>query len=543
MIDMTPDGSYQSFSQGAKDAGGVHLDQTVSPANSEVNTATADHEKLMRLLDLPRTLMGGTIAMRAAGLKYLPKEPLEPGAAYDSRLARTFLFNAFRKTVKDMTGKVFQREVTLEDDVPPELVTFAEDIDLAGRHLNVFARDIFFDGMQSGINYILVEMPPKVTRDDGKPATLQDEQAAGNRPYLVHIKAEDLIGIKSAVINGVVTLTQARIRETETIDVGPFAEAVVQQIRVLEPGIWQKWRQELKDGKPTDKWVLFDQGVTSLPVIPLVPVYINRCGFFRGEPPLEDLAQLNCAHWQSNSDQRNILHVARVPILYGAGFGDDATIAIGPNSITRSSIVDAKLTYVEHSGAAIGSGADDLKSLELQMQTQGLQLLVNAPGQTATGEIRDDTKENSPLAMMAMALGDALEAAFGFMAQFRGLASGGSVDVNTDFGIGSGTGIDLTTLTTGMTAGKLSMQTWWDELKRRDILKDSFDPEVEQQRLDDEQSKLLDNQNAMMNLGDGPPTKTAPPTKGAKEPVGGPGGRDPAEVVAGFPPSNDAGSR
>jgi hypothetical protein len=49
----------------------------------------------------------------------------------------------------------------------------------------------------------------------------------------------------------------------------------------------------------------------------------------------------------------------------------------------------------------------------------GLQLLVDKPGgKTATGEIRDDARENSQLASMAAALEDALEHAFGFMAEF-----------------------------------------------------------------------------------------------------------------------------
>jgi hypothetical protein len=40
-----------------------------------------------------------------------------------------------------------------------------------------------------------------------------------------------------------------------------------------------------------------------------------RCAFGDGEPPLLDLAYLNVKHWQSQSDQDNILHIARVPIL------------------------------------------------------------------------------------------------------------------------------------------------------------------------------------------------------------------------------------
>ena len=188
----------------------------------------------------------------------------------------------------------------------------------------------------------------------------------------------------------------------------------------------------------------------------MTPVYLNRTGFMTGEPPLSELADLNVAHWQSQSDQRNILHVARVPILYGAGFEEADTIEIGASSMVRTTNPNAKLEYVEHTGAAIDAGDKDLQNLEFQMQQMGLQLLVPQPGQTATGEIRDDAKEMSPRAMMAAALGDAIEQALGFMAEYRGLGAdaGGSVEVNTDFGIvGSA---DATTLLNAVNAGQIS---------------------------------------------------------------------------------------
>jgi hypothetical protein len=97
-----------------------------------------------------------------------------------------------------------------------------------------------------------------------------------------------------------------------------------------------------------------------------------------GAPALQDLADLNVAHWQSQSDQRNILHVARVPILFGAGIPDDVEgqpgFKVSAGSFTRATDPAAKLMFVEHSGAAIGAGDADLKNLEFQMQAMGLQL-------------------------------------------------------------------------------------------------------------------------------------------------------------------------
>lgn len=447
---------------------------------SDVSTLTDEAKRLLQLADLPRTLMGGTKAMRVAGVKYLPMEAAESPGAYQSRLNRSTLFNAFRKTVKDMTGKVFSKPVVVQENVPEQLKTYAENIDLAGRHLNVFARDTFFDSLQLGIGYILTDMPAPIETGSGRngEVTAADEQKAGIRPYLCFIKAEDVIGWRTDTIAGVVTLTQVRILETASEPVDAYTNTAITQVRVLTPGAWEIWRQAT-DGSEKGTWTLFKSGTTKLNKIPLAPVYVNRTAFMQGEPPLEDLADLNVAHWQSQSDQRNILHVARVPILFGAGFADDDTIEVGAARMVRTTAPGSTLQYVEHSGQAIEAGRNDLKDLEFQMQTQGLQLLIPQPGgQSATGEVLDSEKENSPLAMMAMSLQDALEQSFGFMAEFLGLGNdaGGEVVVNKDFGLAI-SATDIQNILSAYQAGLIDAQTGLDELKRRGFLSDSVDPE------------------------------------------------------------------
>lgn len=449
---------------------------------SDVNTPCREYMNLAPVWELPRTLMGGTKAMRNAGVKYLPQEAAESETSYKARLMRSTLFNAFAKTVGDMTGKVFRKDIVLKDDVPEQIKTFAENIDNAGRHLNVFAKDVFRDCMQTGIGYILTEMPASLAPGQGTgrngEVTLADEQK--RRPYLCYIKVEDLIGWKTDVVDGAITLTQARIKESVSEPDGPWATKEIPQIRVLEPGRWEVWR-EAKEGPDKGKWFKWREGVTSLSYIPLAPVYIFRTGFFTGAPPLEDLADLNVAHWQSQSDQRNILHVARVPILFLAGFGDDDKIEIGASRALRASDVNAKAEYVEHTGAAIGAGDKDLENLTFNMQTMGLQLLVPQPGgKTATGELHDDAIENSQLAMMATALQDAIEWSFGFMADYLrlGKEAGGSVVVNKDFGITAGAAADIPHILSAVRDGTIDKETAINELKRRGFLSDDVDPET-----------------------------------------------------------------
>lgn len=453
-----------------------------------VAKTSAAYDRMAEAWKLPRTLMGGTRAMRRAGTAYLPQEPAESDEAYKNRLNRSTLFNAFRRTVNGITGKVFSKDPALMDDVPAQIVEWSEDIDLMGRNLPVFASEVFKDGTQTGISHILVDMP------SGDPARTQaEERASGRRPYFVQIRAEDMIGWKTETINGKETLTQIRFREHVTVDDGEYGEKVEERIRVLWRDHFEVWRKKEKAAQTDDQWELVDSGVVTLGEIPLATFYAARTGFMTAEPPLEDLADLNVAHWQSSSDQRHILHVARVPILFGKALNEtDAEgkpIQIGPNRMVTSSDAGGDLKYVEHGGAAISSGRQDLVDLEDRMRMMGMELFMHqqSGGVTATGRAIDSAEANSQAKAMALSLKDALELAMVYMAKWAALGdNGGSVNVNTDFGISLQGSQEVQALLNARMAGEISRTTFWAELKRRGLLMDDFDAELEAEALSSE---------------------------------------------------------
>lgn len=447
---------------------------------SNVSTPTGAVLAAETKRELPRALMGGTEAMRAAGKKFLPMEPAESQGAYDARLARTFLFNGFGETVKDLVGRVFATEIKLGTDIPADIVTWAKNADMAGRDLNVFAKDTFQDALVNGISYILTDMAPA----PGKELTKAEAVALNRRPWLVNIRAAQVLGWKAKNINGAETLMQFRFRDDQSEDDGDFGDREVPQVKAFiregDSVIWQTWRQSKKGD-----WQLFDEGPISLPYIPIAPVYANRCGFMNGHPAMKDLAEVNLQHWQSQSDQRNILHVARVPLLYWAGapVTEEPTV-IGPGRVIASNDPNSKLFYVEHSGAAIGAGDQDLKNLEAQMQALGLDLLIaKTVAQSATGAVIDAGRVTASLAMMADALEDGIENALQAMADYAGLGVGGSVEVNKDYTAGLAN--DAGTIIQARQAGIISNATTIRELQRRRTLSDGIDA-------DEETTKALD---------------------------------------------------
>ena len=167
-------------------------------------------------------------------------------------------------------------------------------------------------------------------------------------------------------------------------------------------------------GETKTQWEIIESGLNTLGKITLSTLYTNQIGFMMGVPWLEDIAQLNVAHWQSDSDQRNLLHIARVPILFAKGFGDEDTqleLSIGSNSFLKGPS-SADLKYVEHSGKGIEAGRNDLKDIEERIQFLGLEAMMKRPGGgdiTATQSAIDSSESNSSLGMISQELENTLE--------------------------------------------------------------------------------------------------------------------------------------
>jgi hypothetical protein len=309
-----------------------------------VNKQSSVMAAMVEAAEKGRALMGGTNSMRKAGKEYLPKFKAEADGDYKARLDSSWLFNGMRKTVKDMTGRVFTKPVTIVEG-SPRLQEFATDINMQGQDLSAFASDVFKDAFVPGISFIMVDAPRRE-----RETTRAAAATLGLRPYMVHLRVEDILGFKTEQFNNVLALSMLRILEsvTENDPKDEFTQVNVDQVRVLTREVnTVSVRIYRKNDK--DDWLVVDEYITNAEEITVIPFYAQRTGFFTAEPVLEDLADVNIAHWQSQSDQRHILHFARVPILFASGRAEDEPLVISASQAVTSRDADAKLSWVEHS--------------------------------------------------------------------------------------------------------------------------------------------------------------------------------------------------
>ena len=445
------------------------------------NNAIAKQSPIMQKMaehwPLITALIGGTKAMRDAGRDYLPQWPGESDDSYNTRIKVATLHPAFKRTVKVLAAKPFSKAIEPGDDVPDRIKQLFDDIDLQGRNLQAFASLVFNEALSYGISGVLVEAPIRASNI----ITQADEKAAGIRPFLVHYSAWNILGWRTELINGYDRLIQLRLKEYKIEPDGDYGEKTIEYVRVLTPGKWEIWKQ---NGKK--EWVLHNVGVTNLTEIPFVMFYGMRTGAMTGEPPLLELAYQNVEHYQSSSDQQNILHASRVPILTMIGANDSDEITIGAAKAVKLPM-GADMKFVEHSGAAIGAGRQSIIDLEERMRQSGAELLLIKPGQATATEISSDNEGNKcDLQRSTESAEDSLDQCLQFMADMFGEKDGGSVSLFKDFGVATLSDASAQLLLAANQSGKISDFTLLLELKRRGILAPELDVMEEKDRIDEQ---------------------------------------------------------
>ena len=426
-------------------------------------------------------LMAGTKGMREAGRNLLPQWPAEPKAVYEKRLATSTLFPAFKRTVIALASKPLSKPITLSEDMPDQIKEWMADVDRHGRNLDTFMTDVLESALSHGMALIMTEFPAVKKTAEDRTLTVAQEKAQRVRPYAVMIKPTQLIGFR--VVDG--RLAQLRYEEVvEELD-GDFGAKEIKQIRVVEPGKWSVWRKARSE-RGEELYAIHDEGINTLTEIPLAVVYGKRTGVLTSESPLREVCFLNIKHWQSQSDQDYLLHIARVPILCAIGVDETFELAVGGASAVKMP-PNASLQFVEHSGAAIGAGQVSLDGLKEEMRQAGAELLVLRPAPATATEVASDNAVGlSDMQRIALGAQDAINLMLDFFGQYAKIPKPGTAKLFVDFGALTQAEASANLVLSAQSAGILSKSTALSELKRRGIVSPDLDLDEEQDLIDGE---------------------------------------------------------
>lgn len=482
-------------------AGTVSQDAGAKSKYPGIGRKHPSYDGLMAAWALPLALIEGTRSMRSAN--YLPKYPREKDEDWVHRIATAQLYNAFKRTVRTLSAKPFQKPISFAD-VPPDLEILAKDADRQGMTQDVFWRRQTSDVLTFGVEHVLVDMPYY----DESVTTLADARVSNIHPYFVRVRPDQLTFWEYQSDNtGQLELVEIQIFSCErrTAD-GHMVERISRWTKLL---IEKYHRVPTSQIESERDWDLISSTANKLGKVPLVSSYadVTHSDRMIAHCPLEDLAYLNHRHFLSQSDQDVALHYARVPFLFFAGFqSDDIEKTIAANNAFSSTNPQAKIEYVEPTGAALEQGFKDLDKIEARMEVMGAELLVKRSGDpTATGRSLDAAEKVSDLQAIAVGLDSAAERAHSLAAEWLG-KKGVEIQAKTfkDFGLSLKDAAEITFLLNARLAGEIGRGTFLREISRRGLVEDL---DIEQEAKDLEAEGVFNAEGTQPQ----PPTKKPQP--------------------------------
>lgn len=403
----------------------------------------------------------------------VPIEPEEDPKDYVSRIFRSYNTSYFKKAIVADSGKVFSDGIKIEDTqdaVKQSIESFFEDVDREGTDAVVYFSNVFQGAEREGVVGTLVQF-----FDPGNSRTLAEQQASGARPYLTEIKIEDLLGW--SIINGELDSIRVQFVRTMAIDFEEKEEMIVAEIKRNQINIYTK----------DNDTIPIETAPNTLGVVPLVECNFNSEGFFKAASPYANLADKNLELFNSSSDQSNILHYARVPLMHIARSDkdDEANVRIAGNAIIETEL-DGTVAWVELQGKSIEEGQKDLDRIKSEINDIGLELInsENRPD-TATGEIIDANENNAELETLVPLMQDHIKNVIQLVQKLNSESGEFKIVLNNDFSPGSG-GKDAENVRALADKGHISSKAATESPSIERLLPENYDHDTDQAQLDKE---------------------------------------------------------
>lgn len=467
-------------------------------ADKKPSDRSGDMQAMQPYLRKVEAILSGGHAMREAGTDYLPRFPQETVADYEVRKRNAKFTNVFRDIVENLAQRPFSKQVQLSDEgLPEQIAELQEDVDGQGNHLHVFAGDMFFAGIASGIDWLLVDYTSGVPAG----ATVAQEREMGARPYFVRIPASAMLAAYSDIVDGREQFVHVRFMEPVTRRDG-WGEKTINRVRVMTrdpvdgggfgPARFEVWEEQRSTQHGRAEWAVVSEGPITIGVIPLVPFMTGRRkgSSWCYHPPMQDAAELQIELYQQESGLKFIKELTAFPMLAGNGVmpqqesGRIVPVPIGPKGVLYAPPGDGgghgEWRWIEPSAESLRFLADDIKETARELRELGRQPLTAQSGNlTVVTTAFAAQKGNAAIQAWALGLKDALERAFDLVGLWLRIDFEPAVMINMEFDLGLGDDESFTHILALRQAGEISREAALHEAKRRNILDADYDGEAD----------------------------------------------------------------
>lgn len=447
-----------------------------------VNAKHPEYSKNLIKWQLMRDALAGEVAKE----KYVPKLSDQEAEEYSAYVGRAEFYNATARTQVALTGLLFAKPPKVE--LPEALKTIAENVSLDDDTLEALAKNIADECLSVGRCGVLVDLP---SVEKSEYSRLEAERLS-LRAYATLYKAENIINWKTTKINGSnVTSLVVLMESYEEPTADEFVYLAKTRYRVLDlkDGYYRQRVFEETNGtaEPVSEIYPSANG-KRLPYIPFTFFNVNDLKTDIDKPPLLDLARINISHFRSEVDLEHGTHFTALPTPYVTGYqGDDNKLKIGSTVVWAIDNPDAKVGFLEFSGAGLSTLENRIAVKEKRMSILGARLLLDEKKTAEATETLQMRKsgENAVLTNVATTISEGIVSFLKDIAFFENITGENLIyEINTDYNLTMIEPQLLAQIIAGIQSGDIPNEVLYDALLKGELMPKTI------QSYEDYQAKL-----------------------------------------------------
>ena len=427
-------------------------------------------------------------------LEYIKKEEKESKDMYSNRMLRTYITPYLKTAITSAAGQIFKNPIIIKtkDDIALDdrLASVVKNVDLHGSDLNEYLMSDTEESLSYGMSiaYCGFYNPTSTIN-------LSEQISSGAKPFIKLVSYFDILGYNS---DNQGNITMLRFQEESSIEDEFLGSDRVTQVRVITPTTYTVYREdEKKNGVIYEQGdiIRFDEkGARITDRVPIEVMYGRKLGTLNAASVFEDMAFINLEHTQVNSDLNWSCHFYLTPFLLttlgaeAAGADVDITPVLASYlNVTLPS--GSEIKWVETNGHAQKAGADQLREIERRMDSSSMNSnATSSTGkETATGRAIDASSKSAKLKMHAEAVETYAKNIIKMLASFMPDVTVPEFEViaNKEFNV-SQDNQTIESLSNMEEKRQISLETMLTELKRRGVLSDDIDIQLEVAKIAEE---------------------------------------------------------
>lgn len=462
-----------------------------------VDTCHAEYCSLITVWKKIRDCIGGARFVKAAGENYLPLLSEQSVQDYQDYRDRAVFFNATQQTAVGMHGLIYAKKAVLK--YPAKLEPIIKDCTMSGVKFEDYCKN--------------------TTREQlsvGRAGTLIDYNEIEMRPFISMYCAESILNWRMQRIRGRMRLSLLVLYETsgEYIATNPTGIAKIpdefdtteyEQWRVYKLNVdadgsmyvsCEIWRRLTTNGgtgvgksgpAPSQQFVMINQifptrRKQALQQIPFIFHGSQDDSANCDKPLLEDLSDMNVAHYVNAADYENALHVMGCPTPWITGHDDaddDDAMTLGSSRAWTLANPEAKVGFLELEGDLIPLRTA-MQDKQEQMALIGARMLIPQKAAVESAETHKlrQTSETASLTNIALVGSASLTDVLKWIYWWMSTESDPSqieddlclVHINEDFIDSSVDPVLFQQMLAALVAAKISYEVWFEFLKKCEIV-------------------------------------------------------------------------